>query len=193
MIVNTLPARQAALPSVAKCKLRTPVTRVLCFKGPQMTPPVGPPRHSVGGPTGGLVDKIKELGQRLKDTPGDTLQDRINTWYDRRVSEHAADATGVTWPSTRITRLWKFFFKAGQGTTDRFGFAIKLAPVDQRTEEQRAAARAKAAQNVVNIDSDERSRRAKGGAALLVSGDDRVLHHDDYYHGHHHYLHQHDQ
>lgn len=131
MIVNTLPARQAALPSVAKCKLRTPVTRVLCFKGPQMTPPVGPPRHSVGGPTGGLVDKIKELGQRLKDTPGDTLQDRINTWYDRRVSEHAADATGVTWPSTRITRLWKFFFKAGQGTTDRFGFAIKLAPVDQ--------------------------------------------------------------
>jgi hypothetical protein len=34
------------------------------------------PAHSSGGPTAGLVDKAKELKQRLKDTPGDTQLER---------------------------------------------------------------------------------------------------------------------
>jgi hypothetical protein len=56
---------------------------------------------------------------------------RVGKWYDERTSEHAADATGVTWPSAHLTRLWKFFFKAGTGTTDRYGLAIKMGPMDQ--------------------------------------------------------------
>jgi hypothetical protein len=56
---------------------------------------------------------------------------RVGKWYDQRSSEDAADATGVTWPSAHLTRLWKFFFKAGTGTTDRYGLAIKMGPMDQ--------------------------------------------------------------
>lgn len=37
---------------------------------------------------------------------------RLDTWFAARADENAADATGVTWPSKHITRLWKFFFKA---------------------------------------------------------------------------------
>jgi len=124
-------------------------------------------RHSAGGPTGGLVDKVKELKQRFDETPGDNVKQRVDTFYDARSKENAAD-TGVTWPSETITQLWKFFFKANQGTTDRYGFAIKMAPPDQRSEEERAAARAQAAKEVVNIDADERSRRVKAGAGLLA-------------------------
>lgn len=36
---------------------------------------------------------------------------RFNTFYNARIAESAADATGVTWPAERITRLWQFFFK----------------------------------------------------------------------------------
>jgi hypothetical protein len=36
---------------------------------------------------------------------------RLNTWYAAHVSESEADATGVTWPAEKVTRLWKFFFK----------------------------------------------------------------------------------
>lgn len=125
-------------------------------------------RHSAGGPTGGLIDKIKELKQRFADTPGDTFQQRIDTWFDARSRENAADATGVTWPSERATRLWKFFFKADQHTTDRYGFAIKLADLDNRSEEERAAARARAAEKGTNIDADERSRRVKAGTAMVA-------------------------
>ena len=34
------------------------------------------PAHSSGGPTAGLVDKIKDLDQRRKDTPGDNELER---------------------------------------------------------------------------------------------------------------------
>lgn len=34
------------------------------------------PAHSEGGPTGGLVSKAQELGQRLRETLGDSFSDR---------------------------------------------------------------------------------------------------------------------
>jgi hypothetical protein len=36
---------------------------------------------------------------------------RRDTWFNAHVAESAADATGVTWPSEKITKMWKFFFK----------------------------------------------------------------------------------
>lgn len=35
--------------------------------------------HASGGPTAGLLDKVKELQQRFKDTPGATLMERSVT------------------------------------------------------------------------------------------------------------------
>ncbi|KAF6265009.1 hypothetical protein COO60DRAFT_1694780 [Scenedesmus sp. NREL 46B-D3] len=125
------------------------------------------PAHSAIGPTGGLYEKAVELLQRFEDTPGSTFKERLDTWFATRADENAAD-TGVTWPSARITRLWKFFFKAGQGTTDRHGFCIKMGPMDQRTEAERESARARSAASLVNIDPDERTRRATLGLTLVA-------------------------
>jgi hypothetical protein len=125
--------------------------------------------HSAGGPLGGIVDKIKELQQRFQDTPGGTTQERFVVWYDERCSEYAADATGVNWPSATWTKLWKFFFKANRGTTDRYGFAIKMGPADRRTDAERADARARSAASLVNIDPQERTRRTVVGLSLVAA------------------------
>ncbi len=47
--------------------------------------------------------------------------------------------------------------------------AVFAADTTQRSEEERAAARARAAEKGVNIDGDERSRRLKAGVTLVVS------------------------
>lgn len=69
----------------------------------------------------------------------------------------------------RVTRLWKYFFRPGVGTTDRLGIAIPIGnKLDQRTEDERFEARQQAARNAVNIDDQERRRRIIFGGALLV-------------------------
>lgn len=69
----------------------------------------------------------------------------------------------------QVTRLWKYFFRPGVGTTDRLGFAIPIGDkLDQRTEDERFEARQQAARNAVNIDDQERRRRIIFGGALLV-------------------------
>ncbi|WIA11556.1 hypothetical protein OEZ85_011665 [Tetradesmus obliquus] len=125
------------------------------------------PAHSAVGPTGGLFEKTVELLQRFEDTPGDSFKERLDTWFTTRADENAAD-TGVTWPSARITKMWKFFFKAGQGTTDRYGFCIKMGPMDSRTEAERASARSRSAASLVNIDPQERTRRTTLGLTLVA-------------------------
>lgn len=42
------------------------------------------PAHSEGGPTAGVVAKTKELVQRFRDTPGDTLRER---WVDGQLPQ----------------------------------------------------------------------------------------------------------
>lgn len=37
------------------------------------------PAHSSGGPAGGLLGKVQELGQRFNDTPGNTFKQRCGT------------------------------------------------------------------------------------------------------------------
>lgn len=69
----------------------------------------------------------------------------------------------------RVTRLWKFFFRPGVGTTDRLGIAIPIGDkLDQRSADERFEARQEAARGAVNIDPEERRRRLIFGGALLA-------------------------
>jgi len=68
-----------------------------------------------------------------------------------------------------VTRLWKYFFRPGSGTTDRLGIAIPMGTVlDERTEDERAEARQDAARSATNIDGEERRRRLVFGPAVLA-------------------------
>eukprot|EP00775_Hariotina_reticulata_P001587 gene1588-1928_t len=63
---------------------------------------------------------------------------------------------------------WDFLqAKAGTGTTDRYGFAIKMGPLDKRTQEERAEVRSRSAAAQVNIDPMERARRTAVGLGLV--------------------------
>ncbi|KAL0025251.1 hypothetical protein WJX77_010518 [Trebouxia sp. C0004] len=67
-----------------------------------------------------------------------------------------------------VTRLWKFFFRPGDGYVDRYGFSVPMGPLDNRTEAQRQEARESAAMNLTNIDSEERKRRIGLGTIMLI-------------------------
>ncbi|DBA70577.1 TPA: hypothetical protein ACH3X2_011967 [Trebouxia sp. C0005] len=67
-----------------------------------------------------------------------------------------------------VTRLWKFFFRPGDGYVDRYGFSVPMGPLDDRTEAERQEARENAARNLTNIDSEERKRRIGLGTIMLI-------------------------
>ncbi|EIE27820.1 hypothetical protein COCSUDRAFT_55800 [Coccomyxa subellipsoidea C-169] len=73
----------------------------------------------------------------------------------------------VTWPSEKVTELWKVFFKPNEGYKDVFGITWPLRKdLPKPSEEDKQRAYAAAAKDLVNIDPPERKRRIILGSVL---------------------------
>ncbi|KAK9917151.1 hypothetical protein WJX75_001340 [Coccomyxa subellipsoidea] len=73
----------------------------------------------------------------------------------------------VTWPSEKVTELWKVFFKPNEGYKDVFGVTWPLREdLPKPSEEDMRMAHAAAAKDLVNIDPPERRRRVILGSVL---------------------------
>ncbi|BDA48335.1 hypothetical protein COCOBI_12-0110 [Coccomyxa sp. Obi] len=84
-------------------------------------------------------------------------------------TERLKDGNRVTWPSEKVTELWKVFFRSNEGYKDVFGVAWPLSEDAPRpSDEDIQMARAEAAKWLVNIDRPERKRRVIFGSVLLA-------------------------
>jgi len=103
---------------------------------------------------------VEGAGLRSEVTWEDFLGDR---------SDKIKDGDTVTWPSEKVHELWKVFFKSGDGYSDVFGVAWPLRKdAQKRSAEDIEVARARAAKDLTNIDSDERRRRVIFGSIVTT-------------------------
>ncbi|GAQ79006.1 hypothetical protein KFL_000220370 [Klebsormidium nitens] len=107
-------------------------------------------------------------GSPPKEEADRRLQQEGEGWWKTEPEKKGETDAMVTWPSEKITEVWKVFFKPNMGYTDTFGFSVPMRKTDDnRSPEERAAARARAAEAAVNIDDAERRRRMLLGLILL--------------------------
>ena len=70
-------------------------------------------RVYAGGPS--IKDTFKDIGKKKFDL------DNVS-WRKGGMESEKVDGT--------ITRLWKFFFRPGEGYVDRYGFSVPMGPLD---------------------------------------------------------------
>lgn len=118
-------------------------------------------------PAGKVAEDLKNT---FVNEPVNKILEKQQQIYDERVASNVAQSD-VTWPSPFITKMWKFFFKANTGNTDRFGVALPIQSFpgcEDLSDEQRQALRDKAARDGMNITDHERQLRIKLGVVSLV-------------------------
>lgn len=84
-------------------------------------PPCARPRLTRGSPSriyagdASIKDTFKDIGKKKFD---------LNnvSWRKGGMESEKVDGT--------ITRLWKFFFRPGEGYVDRYGFSVPMGPLD---------------------------------------------------------------
>jgi len=122
--------------------------------------------------SGNRTEARDPLGSPPKEEAERRLKQEGEGWWKTDAEKKGETDSVVTWPSEKITEVWKVFFKPNMGYTDTFGISVPIRETDDnRSPEERAEARAKAARDAVNIDDAERRRRMMLGLILLgVSG-----------------------
>jgi len=117
------------------------------------------------------TDANADIKKRVKSAVrgvGLSSEVRPETWLGDR-TENLKDGEKVTWPSEKVTELWKVFFKSGDGYRDVFGVAWPLrSDLPKPSDADIEKARAEAAKNLTNIDGPERRRRILFGAGLTA-------------------------
>lgn len=58
------------------------------------------------------------------------LKEEGEGWWKTEPEKRGETDAMVTWPSEKITEVWKVFFKPNMGYTDTFGIAVPMRETD---------------------------------------------------------------
>jgi hypothetical protein len=70
------------------------------------------------------------LGSPPKEEAERRLKQEGEGWWKTDAEKKGETDSVVTWPSEKITEVWKVFFKPNMGYTDTFGISVPMRETD---------------------------------------------------------------
>lgn len=67
---------------------------------------------------------------RARDSLGDTFKDIGKKQFDLTQTSYRKGGMESEKVDGPVSRLWKFFFRPGDGYVDRYGFSVPMGPLD---------------------------------------------------------------
>jgi hypothetical protein len=80
--------------------------------------------------SGNRTEARDPLGSPPKEEAERRLKQEGEGWWKTDAEKKGETDSVVTWPSEKITEVWKVFFKPNMGYTDTFGISVPIRETD---------------------------------------------------------------